>query len=171
MPNTALSWASPMNSKSFMRSTGLCTNQAKPEPLYCAMRRTTGWSDSSAVSPLTESNGASVSTNFDYHFTDDQRTWAEVQCWQNLCFSAIIAPSCSLWYHRFAHPIHPYCLQCFSGEIDVLGSFRLCIYVELFVRYFTHPYWVPFRECAYKCINFLQLWDMWHRILPFFHAV
>ena len=92
VPNTALSWASSRNSKSSV-STGLCTKQAEPGPFCCAMRRTTGCSDGSAVSPLTESSGTSVSTNFNYHFTNYQRTGAEVQCWQNLCFSAIIALS------------------------------------------------------------------------------
>lgn len=160
-----------MNRKLFMRSTGLCTNWAEPGPLYCATRRTTGWSDGSAVFLLTESSGASVSINFDYQFTNYQRTWAEVQCWQNLCFSAIIAPSCSPWDHCLPHLLHPYCLQCFSGDIDVLGSFRLCIHIKLFVRYLTHPYWVLFRECAYKYINSLQLWDIQHWILPLFRAL
>lgn len=160
-----------MNGKSFMRSTGLCTKQAEPRPWFCATRRITGWSDGAALSPLTESSGAPVSTNFDYQFTNYQRTWAEVQCWWNLCFWAIIALSCSLWDHCFPHPLRPYCLQCFSREMDVSGSFRLRIHVELFVRYLTHPYWVLLRACAYKYINSLQLWDIWHQILPLFHSV
>lgn len=168
VPNTVLSCASPLNSKSFMRSTG--TNRAEPGPLFRTTRSTTGWSDG-AVSLLTESCGASVSTNFDYQITDYQRTWAEGQSWQNLHFSATIAPSCSLWCHPFPHPLCPYCLQCFSGDLDVLGSFRLCIHVELFVRCHAHPYWIPFRDCAYKYINSSQLWDTWHQILPLFCAV